>query len=109
DAKAQPAFTLKDADAAKLVATLKNDNMLWRLHAQRLLVERGQLDVLPDLIKLAADSAVDEIGLNVGAIHALWTMHGLGALDGSKPEARAAAVKALQHPSAGVRRNALLV
>jgi putative heme-binding domain-containing protein len=36
-------------------------------------------------------------------------MHGLGAMDGTHREATAAAVGALGHPSAGVRRNALLV
>ena len=34
---------------------------------------------------------VDEIGLNVGAIHALWTLKGLGALDGTNAEALAGA------------------
>ncbi|HEX4149913.1 MAG TPA: c-type cytochrome, partial [Pirellulales bacterium] len=52
---------------------------------------------------------LDAIGLNVGAIHALWTLHGLGALDGSQPQATAAAQRALAHPSAGVRRNAVQV
>ena len=75
----------------------------------RLLVERGKLDVLPALIALASEAGVDEIGLNPGVIHALWTMHGLGALDGSNAEATAAAVAALKHPSAGVRRNAVQV
>ena len=37
----------------QLVAALKNDNMFWRLHAQRLLVERGKHDVVPALIELA--------------------------------------------------------
>src|SRR5204863_7876029 len=37
------------------------------------------------------------------------TLHGLGALDGSEPKASAAAVAALKHKSAGVRRNAALV
>jgi len=83
--------------------------MLWRSHAQRLLVERANQDVAPELVKLVADPAVDEIGLNPGAIHALWTLHGLGALDGSNPAALAAAVAALRHPSPGVRRNALQV
>src|SRR5262245_51417720 len=58
---------------------------------------------------MARDPRVYEIGLNVGAIHALWTMHGLGALDGSNPEATAVAVAAMKHPSAGVRRNAVQV
>ena len=33
-------------DADGLVAALTNDNMFWRLHAQRLLVERGETDVV---------------------------------------------------------------
>jgi putative membrane-bound dehydrogenase-like protein len=102
-------YTLADATPDKLVATLKNDTLFWRRHAQRLLVERGKQDVLPALFKLAKDESVDEIGLNVGAIHALWTMHGLGALDGKNAEASAVAVAALKHPSAGVRRNAVQV
>ncbi len=102
-------FALAGATPEKLVATLAHNNMFWRRHAQRLLVERGKLDVLPALCKLARDPAVDEIGLNVGVIHALWAIHGLGALDGSNAEAAAAASAALKHKSAGVRRNALQV
>jgi putative membrane-bound dehydrogenase-like protein len=102
-------YTLDGATPEKLVKTLKNDNLFWRRHAQRLLVERGKQDVLPALIDLAKDQGVDEIGLNVGAIHALWTMHGLGALDGKHADATNAALAALKHPSAGVRRNAVQV
>ena len=100
---------LVNATPKQLVATLKHPTMLWRKHAQRLLVERGRLDVLPALIELASEPSVDAIGLNVGAIHALWTMHGLGAFDGSYPEATAVATTALRHASAGVKRNALQV
>ena len=102
-------FTLAGATPQKLVETLKNDNLLWRRHAQRLLVERGKQDVLPELLKLVHDQGVDEIGLNVGVIHALWTLHGLGALDGKNDDATAAVVEELKHKSAGVRRNALQV
>ncbi len=102
-------FTLAGATPQKLVETLKNDNLFWRRHAQRLLVERGKPDVLPSLIEMARDPGVDEIGLNVGVIHALWAMHGLGALDGSNADATAVAIKALKHKSAGVRRNAVQV
>jgi len=100
---------LDSSDARGLVAALRHDNQLWRLHAQRLLVERGQTDVVPELVKLAGDASVDAIGLNVGAIHALWTLHGLGALGESRSEAAVAAVAALGHPSSGVRRNAAQV
>src|SRR5260370_783578 len=102
-------FTLAGAGPQKLVETLKHPNLFWRRHAQRLLVERGQQDVLPALLEMARDPAVDEIGLNVGVIHALWTMHGLGALNGLNAEATAVAVAALKHPSSGVRRNAVQV
>ena len=109
DAKPQPSLDLSKASPTQLVANLNHDNMLWRRHAQRLLVERGKSDVASSLITLTADPKVDAVGLNVGAIHALWTLHGLGALKGSNPAAITAAVKALRHPSAGVRRNALAV
>ena len=102
-------FTLAGATPEKLVSTLQNSNMFWRKHAQRLLVERGQKDVLPALYALVQDQKLDAICLNVGAIHALWTMHGLGVLEGSNDEATAVAIKALKHPSAGVRRNAVQV
>ena len=100
---------LDPADPRGLVAALKDDNMLWRLHAQRLLVERGNKDVVPDLIALVKDVSVDAIGLNTGAIHALWTLQGLGALDGQDEAAASAVVAALGHPSTGVRRNAVQV
>ncbi len=102
-------LSLADASSEKLVETLSHDNLFWRRHAQRLLVERGELDVLPPLVTLAYDHSVDEIGLNVGTIHALWTLDGLHAFDGSHPEATEAALEALKHPSAGVRRSAVQV
>lgn len=104
-----PTKSLAGAAPAKLVETLTNTNLFWRRQAQRLLVERKQLDALPGLIKLAQDQQVDELGLNVGAIHALWTMHGLGALDGSHADATDAAIAAMNHPSSGVRRSAIQV
>ena len=39
-------------DRAGLLEALERDNMFWRLHAQRLLVERGQKDVVPQLVAL---------------------------------------------------------
>ncbi len=108
-AKAEPPMSLAGAPPERLVEALKHTNLLWRKHAQRLLVERGQKDVIPALLELAADGTADEIGLNAGAIHALWTLHGLGTLDGSNAAATATAIAGLKHASAGVRRNAALV
>jgi len=109
DAKPSAPLQLNPDDPLQLVATLKNDNLFWRMHAQSLLVERGKRDVVPDLIGLVQDTSVDAIGLNPAAIHALWTLHGLGAIDGKDSAATGAAFAALRHPSAGVRRTALEV
>jgi putative membrane-bound dehydrogenase-like protein len=110
-AKLPAPLSLKDAAPEKLVATLRNDNMFWRLHAQRLLVERGKLDVVPALVELIEDPKVDAVGLNAGATHALWTLHGLGAQNAisSNDKFGTAATSALKHKSPGVRRNAVLV
>jgi hypothetical protein len=108
DKPAAPA-QLDPQDPATLVAGLASDNMFWRIQAQRLLVERGNSDVVPALIKLTENSQVDELGLNPAAIHALGTLQGLGALGGSHPAVENAVAAALKHPSAGVRRNAVQV
>ncbi len=107
EARTTPPPALDPNDATGLVKALKNDNQFWRMHAQRLLVERGKTDVVPALVELVSDASVDAIGLNVGAIHALWTLNGLNAVD--QPAPTAAVTSALKHPSAGVRRNAVQV
>ncbi|MEX2142501.1 MAG: PVC-type heme-binding CxxCH protein [Pirellulales bacterium] len=106
DSNEQPKLDANNSES--LIAGLKSDNQFWRLHAQRLLVERGKQDVVPQLVKLVDDPSVDSIGLNTAAIHALYVLDGLGALK-SDAAARQAAEAALKHPSAGVRRNALAV
>jgi putative membrane-bound dehydrogenase-like protein len=100
---------LSTNDRAGLLRALASDNMFWRLTAQRLLVERGQKDVVPDLIGLVKNTAVDAVGINGGAMHALWTLQGLGELGGNDTPAAAAAVQALKHPAAGVRKAAAMV
>src|SRR5690606_2949550 len=100
---------LSKGDKKGLVNALSNTNMLWRTHAQRLLVENKDTSVFPDLYKIIQNESVDEIGINAPAIHALWTLHGLGAFETSNQEAIKVAAKALSHPSAGVRRAAVQV
>ncbi|MEX1011612.1 MAG: PVC-type heme-binding CxxCH protein [Balneolaceae bacterium] len=103
-------FSLENASAGELVQTLNHDNMFWRKHAQRLLVERGETDVVSELISLVRDRSVEEeTGLNVGVIHGLWTLHGLGALDTDDSDATEAARDALNHRSPYVRQNAVKV
>lgn len=96
-------LSLSKSRPAELVAALKNTNMFWRMTAQRLLIERNNRDVAVQLVALVKDQSVDEIGLNPGAIHALWTLQGLGALD------PATISVALKHPSAAVRKTAVQV
>lgn len=102
-------FDLKDADGDELIEALQSDNMFWRLTAQRLIVEKQDKSVLADLYKIIADPKMDKVGLNGPAINALWTLHGLGELTGENADANAAVEKALSHPSAAVRKNALRV
>ncbi|MGH7459554.1 MAG: PVC-type heme-binding CxxCH protein, partial [Longimicrobiales bacterium] len=99
---------LDNATPAQLVGALSNDNMFWRMTAQQRLVERKQTDVVPALIRLVNDQTVDKLGLNVGALHALWTLDGLGVI-ASNAEALKAARGALNHPAASLRRAALQV
>ncbi|HEX9957980.1 MAG TPA: PVC-type heme-binding CxxCH protein, partial [Fibrella sp.] len=102
-APAYTAPTLNRNDPASLVAALKNDNLFWRMNAQRMLVERGNKDVAPQLWAIANNPSVDEIGINAPAINALWTLHGLGAISPSELS------KALKHPCADVRKAAVQV
>ncbi|WP_215236965.1 PVC-type heme-binding CxxCH protein [Dyadobacter helix] len=108
--KKAPAYipvSLSKSRPDELVATLKNTNMLWRQHAQRLLVERGQKDVVPKLLELVKDRSVDEIGLNTAAIHALWTLEGLGVI--ADPQVLPTVKDALKHPCGAVRKTAVKV
>ncbi len=104
-----PIRSVDRTSAKDLLAALRSDNSFWRSTAQRLLVERQDKDVVPDLVKIASDTSVDATGNNPAVIHALWTLHGLNALDSSNSQALAAAVTCLSHPAAGVRATALQV
>ena len=102
-------MSLADAGPDELVGALRHDNMFWRRTAQRLLVERGETDILPSLYSLVEDETTNELGQSPWALHALWTLHGLGALDGSNEEALDVAMDALHHTAAAVRSAALQV
>jgi len=109
DGQPSKRWALSSSDPAGLVTALGSDNMLWRLHAQRLLVERGNRDVVPRLIALTRNTSTDGVGINGAAMHALWTLHGLGVLGDLGSDAGRAAIEALRHPAAGVRKAAVMV
>jgi uncharacterized protein len=107
-AKEYEPLALSKERSGDLVDALSNDNMFWRTTAQRLLVERGKLDVLQALYDLISNQATNESGDNYAAIHALWTIDGLGAL--SKDDETESIIRgALNHPSAGVRKAAIQI
>lgn len=98
---------LDAANDKDLIEALQNDNMFWRTTAQRLIVEENKTDLIPELISLVDNGENrDESGLNGGALHALWTLDGLGALTTSD-KAKAAAINALKNESYAVKKAAL--
>lgn len=100
-------YKLSKDNPTGLLEALRSDNMGWRLHAQRLLVERGQKDVVPQLLGIATSKETDALGLNPAAIHALWALKGLGALDGPDKNWIDPLVACMESKSAGTRKAAL--
>ena len=86
--------SLAGASDAQLVAALDSDNLFWRHTAQRLLVDGGKEGAAAGLkAKVRAGGA--------GAIQALWSLSGLGALDAETHQA------ALMSKGPALRRNAI--
>jgi azurin len=108
-AKPYSALTLKKEDTPGLLAALQNDNMFWRMTAQRLLVEAKDQAAIPGLYKIINEQKTDEIGLASPAVHALWTLHGFGVLEGSNAEAMQVVINALSSKTPGVRKAAVAV
>ena len=92
--KAPKLDTTKHIHAKELVSTLSHDNLFWRLTAQRLLVDGKKKDAAPALRKRIKSQGQ-------GAIHALWTLEGLGELDEDSHRS------ALVSPDPALRRNAI--
>ncbi len=91
-----PMPKLSKSSAADLVNLLSHPNGWWRDTAQRLLVERSDSSVVPALqTKATSDSN------ELGRIHALWTLEGMGALN------EQTVMKALDDPQAKVRSAAI--
>src|SRR5258708_10744507 len=98
---------LYKAESKVLVAALSHENMFWRLTAQRLLMERGNKDAMPQLAELVKNAKNGP-----GALHALWTIDGMGAFadsgNGKEISDLTAIVQgALSHADPAVRRAAL--
>jgi hypothetical protein len=106
----EPVLDLSDATTEQLVSTLSNTNFVWRMHAQRLLIERGYTSTLGDLLDsiLTNHRTVDAVGIDGPVIHALWTLHGLKRLQVDSARWNPKLKNLLLHPSWTVRRNVAL-
>ncbi len=99
---------LDAGDDAALLEALQSDNQFWRITAQRLIVEGKKTALIPDLIQLAGDeSKTDKNGLNAAALHALWTLDGLGAVNRNNAEVDETVSNALSSGSYAVKRAAM--
>jgi mono/diheme cytochrome c family protein len=88
--------SLANAKTSEIVAALDSGNQFWSLTAQRLIVDNGIKEAVPAL-KKRVTSGTD----GKGAIHALWALNGIGALD------RDTHRKALLDQDPALRRNAV--
>lgn len=88
--------SLEDATTEQLLAALTDDNLFWRLTAQRLLVEQTVTGVTESLNSMMT-------GGGVGGLHAFWVLHGIGAVDAALHQA------ALLNKDAAIRKAAASV
>ncbi len=96
DAPGSSIKSLAGADTAAVVAALDSGNQFWGLTAQRLIVDNKMADAVPALRRRVASGTGGK-----GAIHALWALEGLQALDKETHQ------KALTDKDAALRRNAI--
>jgi putative membrane-bound dehydrogenase-like protein len=89
----RPVENLEALPSGELVKRLESPNGWVRDTAQRLLYERQDKTIVPALASLGSSA--------VARVHALWTLHGLGALDADLVRAR------LADPEPGVRETAV--
>ena len=94
DAPKSKIKSLAGASDNQLVAALDSENLFWRHTAQRLLVDGTKKGAVPALKKKVTAGGI-------GAIQALWSLKGIGALD---PETHQAA---LMSKDPALRRNAI--
>lgn len=89
-------LNLGNASSEELVKELANKNIWWRINSQRLLVDRQDMKVVPDLNKMAENNSS-----SAGRLHALWTLEGMNQLTGSVIK------KSLHDTVSGIRENAI--
>lgn len=96
DGPRSPIRSLATTKTGDVVAALDSANSFWALTAQRLIVDNKLTATSSDLKKRVRSGTG-----GTGSIHALWSLEGLGALDGDTHHA------ALLDKDPAVRRNAI--
>ena len=96
-AKRYPRPNMINESSAELVPHLAHVNAWWRINAQKLIVTRRDMAVVPQLIEMAKSHSN-----GIARMHALWTLDGLGktqwdlvqlAIKDSDPRVREAAIR----------------
>ncbi len=88
--------SLAQAPTSEMIQALESGNQFWSLTAQRLIVDGKKNDAAPALKKRVTSGAGGK-----GAIHALWALEGIAALDKQTHQ------KALLDKDPALRRNAI--
>lgn len=98
-----PKRDLSHSDPSGLLEALQSTNQFWRLTAQRMFIQTGAKGLEEDLVRLVTRKELDQRDFDPGAVHALWTLHGLG----SDERLQKLAPGTLSHPSPAVRKAAI--
>lgn len=107
DKPIRTALALDHSKPQSLIAGLTSPSQLIRLHAQRLIAERGGSDLIPDLTALIKNSAAPEgIDTPLGAVHAIHALAAPGLIDHEESRGALTAALASSHPL--IRRHAML-
>ncbi len=105
----EPILNLTNASTAQLVSTLYNQNFVWRMQAQRLLIGKGYTTELGDSLQsiMTNHKTSDVVGIDGPVIHAIWTLEGLNRLVLDSARWNPILKSLLLHPAWGVRENVL--
>ncbi len=103
--KRDPKPNMLNESSATLLNYLGHPNGWWRDNAQKLIIIRGDLSVVPALKSIATgqEGVSGNDTSHLARIHALWTLEGLNSLD------KATLVHALSDPNAQVRKTAVWI
>jgi putative membrane-bound dehydrogenase-like protein len=101
----KPSISSIDKENKKqLLNALSDDNMFWRLTAQRLIVDGQPEGIKDDLMSMVSDAKPNDSGV----IHALWAIHSLANMERDE-DIRDVVVAALSSPSYVVRKTAIQI